>query len=98
MKVNYADYQAAIKLLHPWAAPMLSDLPFVESDDDDQIYIPARNMSSNAQVIGIVLAFMTELIPIVFKNQKWKVSLLKLPRIAILAIKMILSIIKALKR
>ncbi len=97
-EILQADYMQCLDIMMPSAAPMMSDTPFYHAEDDGTLYVPAMSMSNTSQVIGIVLAFMTELIPIVFKKEKWKVSVLKLPKIAILAIKMVVSIIKALKK
>ena len=97
-EIGKAEYMQCLDILMPSAAPMMGDLPFSHADDDGKLYVPAMSMSNTSQVIGIVLAFMTEIIPIVFKKEKWKVSVLKLPKIAILAIKMVVSIIKALKK
>lgn len=97
-EIGKAEYMQCLEILMPSAAPMMGDLPFSHADDDGKLYVPAMSMSNTSQVIGIVLAFMTEIIPIVFKKEKWKVSVLKLPKIAILAIKMVVSIIKALKK
>lgn len=97
-EIGKAEYMQCLDILMPSAAPMMGDLPFSHADDDGKLYVPAMSMSNTSQVIGIVLAFMTEIIPIVFKKEKWKVSILKLPNIAILAIKMVVSIIKTLKK
>ena len=97
-EIGKSEYMDCLEILMPSAAPMMGDLPFSHADDDGKLYVPAMSMSNTSQVIGIVLAFMTEIIPIVFKKEKWKVSVLKLPKIAILAIKMVVSIIKALKK
>jgi hypothetical protein len=97
-EIAQAEYMDCLDMLMPSAAPMMGDLPFSHADDDGTLYVPAMSMSNTSQVIGIVLAFMTEIIPIVFKKEKWKVSVLKMPKIAILAIKMVVSIIKALKK
>ena len=97
-EIGKAEYMQCLEILMPSAAPMMGDLPFSHADDDGKLYVPAMSMSNTSQVIGIVLAFMTEIIPIVFKKEKWKVSVLKLPKIAILSIKMVVSIIKALKK
>lgn len=97
-EIGKAEYMQCLDILMPSAAPMMGDLPFSHADDDGKLYVPAMSMSNTSQVIGIVLAFMTEIIPIVFKKEKWKVSVLKLPKIAILSIKMVVSIIKALKK
>lgn len=97
-EIGKSEYMDCLEILMPSAAPMMGDLPFSHADDDGKLYVPAMSMSNTSQVIGIVLAFMTEIIPIVFKKEKWKVSVLKLPKIAILSIKMVVSIIKALKK
>ena len=97
-EIGKSEYMDCLEILMPSAAPMMGDLPFSHADDDGKLYVPAMSMSNTSQVIGIVLAFMTEIIPIVFKKEKWKGSVLKLPKIAILSIKMVVSIIKALKK
>ena len=100
-EIGKAEYMQCLEILMPSAAPMMGDLPFSHADDDGKLYVPAMSMSNTSQVIGIVLAFMTEIIPIVYKKEKWRFSILHLPKlilIARLAIKMVVSIIKALKK
>jgi hypothetical protein len=98
ISITEVEYHAAIKECELYAVPTIGEV-VPSAPVDARLYQPMSDTGTPYQVVTIVALYMRDMAEILFKNGKWsRPNIWNYARIAWMSIKMIVSIVEAIKK